>query len=456
MPTASALDRARAKAFRRLLPLLFLCYVVAYVDRTNVGLATLTMGKDLPGFDNAVFGFGSGVFFLGYFLLEVPGSLLVERWSARKWISRIMVTWGMIAGLTALVKTPTQFYLVRFFLGLAEAGFFPGVVIYLTHWFPSRDRARALALFLMASPIAQITSPKLSNLLLKYGTTEVLHGVTIHHPPLWGLHGWQWMFIAWGIPAVVLGVVVLATLTDHPARARWLDTEERDALEAELARELAERRSHQGRHMGALEALGQPKVLLLALAFFLTTTGNYGIEFFMPKILETWYRLDLDKLTWMLVIPPIGSLLGQMFIGWNSDRTGERRLHCALPILIGAVGLAGTLLSRGHLGLTIVMFTLALIGTKAHLPAFWTLPSLFLTESAAAASIGLINSVGNLGGFVGPYLLGKLQSLTGSFQRGILILSVSIALAAVTVILLGLGRRTPATPDPSQPLAEAA
>ena len=445
----TALDRARAKAFRRLLPLLFLCYVIAYVDRTNVGIAKLTMTKDLPGFNEAVFGFGMGVFFVGYFLLEIPGSLLVERWSARKWISRIMVTWGIVAALTAVVKTPNQFYALRFLLGLAEAGFFPGIVIYLTHWFPGRDRARALAWFLVASPIAQITSPKLSNLLLEIGTDPV------RHPALWGLQGWQWMYIAWGIPAVILGIIVLATLTDHPREARWLDADERDALESELARELAERKG--GReHMGAMEAFRNPKVLFLALAFFLVTTGNYGIEFYMPTILKSWYVMDMNRLTWLLIVPPLGSLLGQLLVGWDSDRTGERRLHCAVTILLGALGLAGTLLSRGNLWLTIALFTLALTGTKAHLPAFWTLPSLFLTESAAAASIGLINSVGNLGGFVGPYLLGFVKDRFGTFQAGILILSASIALAATTVILLGLGRRIPVVPAHPEPLAEVA
>src|SRR5213595_3840821 len=198
----AALDRARRKAYWRLLPLLFLCYVVAYVDRSNVAIAKLTMTRDLPGFDNAVIGLGAGLFFIGYFLLEIPGTLLVEKWSARKWICRIMITWGIMATLTAFVKTPFQFYLVRFLLGLAEAGFFPGVIVYLTHWFPQRSRARAMAIFLIGTPIAQLASPKICNVLLKFGTTELVNGVTVHHPPLLGLHGWQWVYIAWGVPAV--------------------------------------------------------------------------------------------------------------------------------------------------------------------------------------------------------------------------------------------------------------
>lgn len=433
MSTSSptALDRARAKAYRRLLPLLFLCYVIAYVDRTNVSIAALTMTKDLSGFNNAVFGFGAGVFFLGYFLLEIPGTLIVEKWSARKWISRIMISWGIMAALTALVKTPVQFYTIRFLLGLAEAGFFPGVIVYLTHWFPSRDRARALAYFFVATPIAQIVSPKLSNLLLKIGVDG--------NPLFMGLKGWQWVYIAWGIPAVVLGVMVLCLLTDRPGQAQWLEADERDALESELKREKAQH--HANRHMKLTEALRHPKVLLLAAAYFFIVTGNYGIEFFLPKILERWYALKLDALTWLVILPPIGSLIGQILVGWNSDRTKERRLHAVIPIFLGALALALTPWSKGQLWLTIALFIGAMTGLKAYLPAFWSLPSLFLTEAAAAGCIGLINSVGNLGGFVGPYVLGYVEKLTGSFQGGIYFLCVSMSVSATIILMLGLGRR---------------
>ncbi len=218
--TATALDRARAKAYIHILPLLFLSYAIAYVDRVNVSLATIEMSKDLAGFDNAVVGIGAGVFFIGYFLLEIPGTLLVEKWSARKWIFRIMVSWGIMAGSTAFVKTPLQFYGVRFLLGLAEAGFFPGVIVYLTHWFPARDRGRALSWFFIATPVAQFISPKLSYFLLRIGTTETLGNVRIQHPALCGMQGWQWMYIAWAIPAVVLGFMVLFYLPDWPKDAR--------------------------------------------------------------------------------------------------------------------------------------------------------------------------------------------------------------------------------------------
>lgn len=438
-PAPSALDRARRKAYWRLLPLLFICYVIAFVDRANVSIAKLTMTKDLPGFDNAVIGLGAGMFFLGYFLLEIPGSLIVERWSARKWICRIMVTWGFMAALTALVKTPEQFYGVRFLLGLAEAGFFPGVVVYLTHWFPGRDRAKALACFFVATPVAQIITPNLSFALLKIGTDEVVNGVAVHHPEVWGLEGWQWIYIVWGLPAVVLGVMVLFLLPDHPRHAKWLTTEEREALENELAAEKA--KGAAGGHMTVLQALRHPKVLLLALAYFCTVTGSYGVVFFLPSILKDWYDLKYDALTWLVILPPLFALVAQVGVGWNSDRTKERRLHAVLPIVIGALALAALPSTRGTLPLTVACFIVAFIGFKAYQPAFWTMPNLFLTSAAAAGSIGLINSVGNLGGFLGPYLLGKIETVTGSYVGGIYYLCGSMLVSAAIIFFLGLGHR---------------
>ena len=458
-PPASPLDRARTKAYRRLLPILFACYVIAYVDRTNVGLAKFKMQEDMPAFTETVIGFGAGTcFFVGYLLLEIPGTLLVERWSARKWICRIMLTWGVIASLTAWVTTPRQFYVVRFCLGLAEAGFFPGVIVYLTHWFPSRDRARALSLFLIATPIAQIFSPRISHYLLRMGSTVVTDGVTRTYASLGGLKGWQWMYIGWGVPAVILGIVVLAFLTDRPREAKWLDPEERDALEAELAREKAERQAVGG-HMGVLQALGNPKVLLLTIAYFFVVTGNWGFEIFLPSLLRDWYHPSDNLLAWIVMIPPVGSLVGQLFVGWNSDRTKERRLHTVLPITLGAVGMGLALIPGQSLASMVILFTVVAMGLKAYLPAFWTLPSLFLTEAAAAGSIGLINSVGNLGGAVGPALLGIIKDNTGSFLPGVLLLCVSMGVAAVMILRLNLDRPvaqppTPPIPEP-RPGAEA-
>jgi ACS family tartrate transporter-like MFS transporter len=397
------------------------------------------MIHDLPGFDNAVIGFGAGLFFWGYFLLEIPGSLLVERWSARKLICRIMITWGIAAALTALVKTPLQFYAVRFLLGLAEAGFFPGVIVYLTHWFPQRDRSRALSLFLIATPIAQIISPKISNALLKIGTDRVVSGVMFHSQGTFGLKGWQWVYVYWGLPAILLGVIVLFALTDRPRDANWLSPEEKEALDRQLEAERAERAGR--RRMTLLEALAHPKVLLLTAAYFCSTSANYGLEFFLPSILERWYALKLDAITWLVILPPCLALAAQLFVGWNADRTQERRLHAMVPILLALLALGLAPMSRGHLPLTVLCFVLAFAGIKAYQPAFWSLPSLFLTDVAAAGSIGLINSIGNLGGFLGPTILGTVEKVTTSFVGGIYYLCVSLAACAAIVAVVGLGKR---------------
>ncbi len=433
-----ALDRARHKAYRRLIPLLFVSYVIAYIDRVNVAFAKLTMSKDMPAFDNDVIGTGAGLFFLGYFLLEIPGTLMVERYSARKIIARIMISWGVIAGLTAFVTTPAQFYGARFLLGLAEAGFFPGVIIFLTRWFPARDRARALALFLMATPIAQVVSPLVCNPLLKFGMQEVVAGKTVTHALLFGMRGWQLVFLLWGIPAVALGFLVLILLADWPRDATWLSADEKFALQSEIDRERA---AHSGKkHMTLFQALRQPKVLLLALAYFFVVTANYGTEFFLPSILERWFHLKLDTLTVFMVLPPIATLGAQWFVGYSSDRTRERRLHTAIPIALGALTLALTPFSLGSLPFTMLLLVFARTGIKAYQPAFWTLPSLFLSSSAAAGCVGFINSFGNLGGFVGPKVLGKVEKLTGSFSGGIWFLSGMMVVSTIIILTLGLGK----------------
>jgi ACS family tartrate transporter-like MFS transporter len=449
----SALDRARTKAYWRLLPLLFLCYVIAYVDRVNVSLAKLTMARDMPAFDNAVIGFGAGVFFWGYFLLEIPGSILVEKWSARKWICRIMLTWGVLAALTAVVKTPMQFYVVRFCLGLAEAGFFPGVIVYLTHWFSARDRTRALAFFFVGTPVAQIISPKISNAILKIGSDEVINGTTVHHPQWLGLQGWQWLYMLWGIPAIVLGVMVLVGLKDRPRDAHWLTTEEREALEAKIAEDKAAARKQR---ITLLQAFAHPKVLLIAFAYFCSVTGSYGVEFFLPSILQQWYKLNLNAITWLVILPPLTSLAGQLFIGWNSDRLQDRCLHAVVPIAMSAAMLAVVPFTQGHLALTVLCFMIAAGGFKAYLPAMWAMPSLILTDVAAAGSIGFINSVGNLGGFFGPAVLGKVQTVTGSFVGGLYYLAASATVSAIVLLALGVGRNRRAAADVPAPAEPAA
>ena len=328
--------------------MLFACYVIAYIDRVNVSLAKLTMSKDLPAFNNDVIGAGAGIFFIGYLLLEIPGTLLVERWSARKWIGRIMMSWGVVAALTAWAKTPGQFYAVRFLLGLAEAGFFPGVIVYLTHWFPRRDRVRALGV--------------VHDRLLHRADHQPQNFARLARPgnagasgPL-GLAGWQWLYIAWGMPAVVLGVLVFFRLPDHPRHAKWLSDPERLALEQALA---AEKAVDGGEHNTLLSAMRDPRVLLLAVAYFCIQSGNYGIDIFLPSILERWYGLKLDANTWLIMLPPAVALVVILLIGWNSDRTRERRLHAASHGIIGGIALALAPHTHGHLLLTMICFIVA-------------------------------------------------------------------------------------------------
>jgi sugar phosphate permease len=435
----AALRSALRKAYWRLLPILFICYIIAYIDRTNVAIATLTMEKDMPAFDAWVFGVGSGIFFLGYFLLEIPGSLIVEHWSARKWICRIMVTWGFMAALTAFVKTPMQFYTVRFLLGMAEAGFFPGVIVYLSHWFPQKERARAIAYFLIATPIANIIGPAVSQWFIDIGQTVVdpKTGQSIFIPELWGMKGWQWVYIIWGIPAVLFGLFVLFGLTDRPRQAGWLTEEEKDALEEELLRDKETHRA--AGHMTLVQALSSPRVLLLSFAYFGIVTANYGIEMFLPRVIKEWYpQLQNSRVASLVMIPSLLVIPGQLFVGWSSDKRQERRWHSVVPVVIGAVFLVLVTMTQGWLIGTLICFSIAAAGMKSYMPAFWALPSLFLTSTAAAGSIGLINSIGNLGGALGPYVMGYMQANLKSYTLGLLFLALTSTLSAMLITFLPL------------------
>jgi ACS family tartrate transporter-like MFS transporter len=434
---ATPLDRARRKAYARLIPFVFVCYAIAYIDRANVAFAKLTMQTDLH-FDDEIFATGFGIFFIGYVLLEVPGALLVERWSARKWISRIMITWGIVAACTSLVKTPHQFYGMRLLLGLAEAGFFPGAIVYLTHWFPARDRARALSLLVIAAPIAQMVSMRVSVPILRIDTTEIINHVKVTTPPLFGMHGWQLMYIVWAVPAVVLGLVVFFKLTDRPAQARWLTPDERDALEAELAAE----RSAQStlgiaQHTSFWKVLRNPAVLLLALANFLITSAHYGIEAFQPTIFKAWFPdLNLTNVAWATLPSFAAILVGMLIVSWSSDRRGERWFHTFVPMFWGAAVLLLTMLGRANYALTIVLFAVAVLGLRSYVAPFYALPKLFLEGSAAAGAIGFINAVANLGGWVGPRVLAKLSKATGSFVSGFVYLAATAAAAGVCIVVL--------------------
>ncbi len=417
--------RARHRIARRLLPFLFLLYVIAFLDRMNVGAAALQMPHDL-GFSEGVIGFGAGIFFLGYFLLEIPGALIVERWSARRWIARIMISWGLVTVFMAFIHTARQFYLVRFLVGAAEAGFFPGVIVYLTHWFRYEDRAKAIAVFYAANPISYIIGSPLAGLLL--GLSWL------------GLRGWRWLFIIEGIPAVLLGVITIFYLTDWPAKAKWLPDDERSWITGVLQREKeAKKRAHSH---SIWEALRHRDVLLLTLCYFCAMTGSYGIGFWLPTILKRISGQSNMKVTLLAALPYVVALIAQQVNGWHSDRTRERRWHAAVPVFLCGVGLALAVLYRSNPTLSIVLLVLGGGAFYGFQPCFWAVPTLFLGESAAAASIGLINSVGNLGGFVGPLTMGYLATRTHSFTAGLLYLVASLFLAGVLMLAVG-ARRAP-------------
>lgn len=414
-------ERARRRITRRLIPFLFLLYIVAFLDRVNTGYAGLQMTKEL-GFSNEVFGFGSGIFFIGYVLLEVPGTLLVEMWSARKWIARIMISWGFIAALTGLVHTAPQFYWARFLLGVAEAGFFPGVIVYLTHWYREEDRAKAIAMFMSAIPVSQILGSPISAGLMK-----------IHW---FGYSGWRWLLILEGLPAVVLGVVTLFYLTDRPNDARWLPDDERDWITGELERQ--HRTKTSGRKIGIWRAFRNRDVLLLTLAYFCGANIQYGFTLWLPKMMEKLSGFSPIKTTLITAIPFVLAWPTMLLIGWNSDRTKERRWHTAIPLFTAGLGLALTRLNMGS-GMAIVAFSLAAMGTNGRLPAFWALPATFLTGASAAAVVGAVNCIGNIGGFVGPSVIGWLSNRTGTYASAVLYLIGSSVLAGVFVLCV----RTP-------------
>jgi D-galactonate transporter len=401
------------------MPFLLVLYIVAYLDRTNVAFASLDMTREL-GFSNEAFGFGSGIFFIGYVLLEIPGTILVELWSARKWIARIMISWGLVASLTGLIRSPQQFYWIRFLLGIAEAGFFPGIIVYLTHWYRDEDRGKAIAMFMAALPIANIIGAPLSGLLLKADWL--------------GLAGWRWLFILEGIPAIVCGFITIFYLTDWPKDARWLREDERDWLTRELE---AEKKTKQAlKPLTVWQALHNRDVVLLTLVYFFIVTSNYGFTLWLPKILQQLSGLSSVRVSLIATIPYLAALPLMLLVGWHSDRTGERRWHTALPIFTAGLALAASQRISGGAGFSIALFSVAAMGLFSYLPGFWSMPTTFLSAAAAAACIGLINSFGNVGGFVGPYMVGYLSDKTGSYQAGVLYLVGSAMLSGFLVFLI--------------------
>ena len=412
--------RVLRRVTRRLVSFAFICYVVAYIDRVNVGFVSTILQREL-GLSNQAYGFGAGLFFLGYFLFEIPSNLILERVGARRWIARIMLVWGFVSMATIFVTGERSFYALRFLLGLAEAGFFPGIVLYLTYWIPARERARNGALFMMAAPVAMLVGAPLSEALLS------LDGRL-------GLDGWQWLFLVEGLPAVVLGVLALVVLTDRPEQAHWLDPEGRAWLSEQMARERSERVAHGG----SWKALLDPKLLLLCLFYFLNTTVTYGIFLWLPRMLEE----SLGRRSFVLVMIPFAfALVAMILIGRHSDATGERKKHVAACALVAAIGLVLAAFFQANPALLVLSLTICQIGQRSIQPTFWTIPPLFLGGSAAAAGIALINSIGNLGGQLGPWLVGSLRDLTHSHAGGLLLLSGLLVVEAGLVLSLRLPAR---------------
>jgi ACS family tartrate transporter-like MFS transporter len=424
MSQEEAARSAIGKAARRLMPFLCLCYAVNFLDRVNVGFAALSMNEDL-GFSPSIFGAGAGIFFVGYILFEIPSNLALQRFGARIWIARIMISWGIVAASMAFVSGTTSFYLMRFLLGVAEAGFFPGIILYLTYWFPARERARIIALFMAAVPLATMIGGPVSGALLE------LHGVG-------RLKGWQWLFIIEGLPAMILGVIALKFLDDRPEDASWLSKKERQALGTMLAAEAKATREVGYAELG--QALTRPRVLVLGLLYFCIVIGFYGVGFWLPQVIQT-YGLAPLKIGFLTAIPYFFAAIAMVLWGAHSDRTGERILHVALPLFFAGAAFAWSAFT-GPLAFTLAALTLATVGTYAAIGTFWSLPTSILTGTGAAAGLALVNSLGNAGGLVGPPIIGVIKQETGSFTAALLFLAGALVLGGVVALLFGHAART--------------
>jgi len=404
------------KAMWRLLPFLCFIYFIAYLDRVNVGFAALTMNADL-GLTATAFGRGAGIFFVAYFLFEVPSNFALKRFGARVWIARIMVTWGIISISMAFVRGETSFLIMRFLLGVAEAGFFPGMVLYLTFWFPNSVRGAIMGTFIIANPASTIIGAPLSTTLL--GTS------------VFGFAGWQTMFIVEGLPAVLLGFAVLFVLCDSPAKAKWLTVREREVLLAAIARD-----ERTNTHTSLRDGLASPQVWLFSLLYAALMMGVYGFGLWSPQIIKSLSGFDNQKVGLVLMIPYVCATIAMVAWGRHSDRTGERTWHLALPALVGAGGfLFGSYTDNFYLA--VAGFSLGAMGIYSCLPLFWTLPTAILGGTAAAGGIALINSIGNLSGYFGPSIIGALKDSTQGYTAGLLVIAASLAVASVLGYIAG-------------------
>jgi ACS family tartrate transporter-like MFS transporter len=398
-----------AKIRRRLLPFAFLLYIAAYLDRINVGFAALQMNHDL-GLGDAAFGLGAGLFFLGYFIFEIPSNLILLRVGARPWIARIMISWGAVATLMAAVRGAPGFYLLRFLLGVAEAGFFPGIILYLTYWFPAREQARSIALFMTASALAGVIGGPLSGALLN------AHGIM-------GLAGWQWLFIFEGLPSVILGITVLLYLPNGPADASWLGEREKSWLAGQLAHEAQGVREHT---LGG--ALASRRTWLLAALYFTVVTGLYGVGMWLPQIVKGLGTLSDLQVGFISAIPFLAAAVAMVKVGQSSDRRGERRRHVAGSAFAGAVGLMMSAQMHSPL-FALAALSIGAAGIWGAMGPFWSMAAENLSGAGAAAGIALINSVGNLGGFIGPYLVGVVKQMSHSFRGGLAAMALMLMIA---------------------------
>ncbi|NUT54228.1 MAG: MFS transporter [Saccharothrix sp.] len=429
--------RAVRKATFRLVPFLGLLYLLNYLDRVNVGFAALTMNADL-GISSAAYGLGAGLFFIGYFLFEVPSNIILHRVGARVWIARIMITWGIVASATAFIQGEVGFYVVRVLLGVAEAGFFPGIILYLTYWFPRARRARIVALFFLAVPLSSVLGSPVSTLLMQHGDGVLGFDA-----------GWRFMFFVEGLPAVLLGVAVFFVLPNRPRDAKWLTGDERDALrstvEAEDARQV-------GGEVSTRSALTNPRVIALSVVYFGVVFGLYVLAFFLPQVIKGFEarfdtKFSLAEIGLVTAVPYAFAAIAMVLWARHSDRTGERAWHVAAAAFVGAVAIAAALYLDSPL-MVMAAITVCAIGVFAAIPVFWQLPNAFLVGVGAAAGIGLINSFGNLAGFAGPYLAGWLQGVTGDFRAGMWVVAAFMALAGALALTFRR-EKEPAAPEGS-------
>ncbi len=424
--TAELETRVLRKVTLRIIPFVMLLYFIAFIDRVNIGFAALTMNKDL-GFSPTVFGFGAGIFFLGYFLFEVPSNLVLDKVGARIWIARVMITWGLISGAMAFVQGANSFYILRFLLGAAEAGFFPGIILYLSYWFPARQRAAVTAVFMAAAPLSTVLGSPVSGALLE------MHG--------WlGLSGWQWMFLIEAAPAVILGVVVLFYMTDRPEKATWLRDDERNWLVNAMAAEAAGKAASASHSVW--RGLADPRVIALSLVYFGTSAGLYTLGIWAPQIIKEFGLTSL-QVGLLNALPGIVAVIAMVIWARHSDRSGERTWHVVAACLLAAVGLVFAGFAGSVLAVMLAL-TLVNIGISSAKPPLWSMPTLFLSGSAAAAGIATINAIGNLGGFVGPAMIGWIKDLTGSFRGGLFFVAALLVLSAVLTLLLARSQRASA------------